>query len=129
MRIIDRTGKSKGPYFSIVDAIYVDDYRLLITFNDGISRIVDFGEFLRGSSHPDVKKYLDIRNFKAFHIEYGDLRWGDFDLIFPIIELHRGYIEIPSSKLKASHALPGRNKSIPSNGRRVSNTKARVHAG
>ena len=129
MKIIDETVKSKGPYFSIVDATYVDDYRLLITFNDGISRIVDFGDFLRGSSHPDVKKYLDIKNFKAFHIEYGDLMWGDFDLIFPIIELHRGHIEIPSSKLKAFQVLSGRNKLIPSNRRRVSNTKTRVHAG
>jgi len=90
MKIIDKTGKSTGPYLSVLDAKYIDDYRLLITFNDGISRIVEFGDFLRASPHPDVKKYLDVKSFKSFHIAYGDLMWGDFDMIFPIATLHQG---------------------------------------
>lgn len=90
MRIIDNTGKSEGPYIDVVDAKYVDDYRLLITFNDGISRIVDFGDFLRACPHPDMKKYLDLEQFKKFHIDYGDLVWGDLDMIFPIMTLHQG---------------------------------------
>ncbi len=115
MRIIDKTGKSKRPYLTIINAEYVGDYCLRINFNDGVSRIVDFGEFLRASPHPDVKKYLDLKNFKAFQVKYGDLMWGDFDLIFPITTLHEG------GTIKYTHPKPapalrnGRNllKAIP----------------
>ncbi|HET6399797.1 MAG TPA: DUF2442 domain-containing protein [Candidatus Kapabacteria bacterium] len=121
MRIIDKTRKSTGPYLSVLNAKYIDDYCLLITFNDGISRIVDFGSFLRSSPHPDVKKYLDVKNFKSFHIEYGDLMWGDFDMIFPITDLYRGKIEYtrPKRVTLTSKSLNGKGKSIPSDRRKV----------
>src|SRR5438045_913342 len=98
MRVIDKTGKSKGPYISVIDAKYIDGYRLQITFNDGKKRIVDFEDFLRKMPHPDIKKYLDLQNFKKFHIDYGDLMWGDFDMIFPIMTLYRGKITYHSPK-------------------------------
>jgi hypothetical protein len=122
MKIIDNTGKNKGPYIDVVDATYLDDYRLLITFNDDNSRIVDFGDFLRVSSHPDIKKFLDIKNFKNFHIEYGDLMWGDFEMIFPIIELYRGKIEYSRPKRVALtlQSSNGKSKSIPSERRKLS---------
>ena len=141
MRIIDNTGKSKGPYVDVVDAKYIDDYRLLITFNDDISRIVDFGNFLRASPHPDIKKYLDLKNFKNFHIEYGDLMWGDFDMIFPTMTLYRGekitYTPpkldgfIPKStngKSANGHRDQHRSKSIPSERRKASGHKKTSHS-
>ena len=110
MKITDHTGKSKVPYIKIVDSQYVDDYRLLLTFNDGISRIVDFGGFLRAHPHPDIKKYLDVERFKKFHLEYGDLMWGDFNLIFPISDLYRGG--------KLTYEPPKKN-SISPNGKKI----------
>jgi hypothetical protein len=68
-------------------------YRLRIHFADRSVRDVDFGEFLRRSTHPEVRKYLEMNNFLAFHLVDGDLMWGDFDLIFPIASLYQGSIE------------------------------------
>ena len=117
MRIIDKTGRNTGPYLSVLDAKYIDDYRLLITFNEGISRIVDFGEFLRASPHPDIKKYLDVKHFKAFHIEYGDLMWGDFDMIFPVATLHRGgTIQYTPPKINRVSAKSANRKPALKNG-------------
>jgi hypothetical protein len=98
VRIIDNTGKSKGPYLSITDAKYIDEYRILIIFDDGISRLVDFGDYLRHARHPDIRKYLDLKNFKKFKVVYGDLEWPNMEIAFPITELHKGKIEFRPSK-------------------------------
>ncbi|HEY3875960.1 MAG TPA: hypothetical protein VGM92_10820, partial [Candidatus Kapabacteria bacterium] len=86
--------------------------------------------FLRDSTHPDVKKYLDVRNFKAYHIEYGDLMWGDFDLIFPIIELYQGKIEYtrPQQSERTHKPSKRKTKSIPSNRRRISSSQSSTHS-
>ncbi len=82
----------------------------------------NFGDFLRDCPHPDVKKYLDIRNFKAFHIEYGNLLWGDFDMTFPIMDLYHKTIEYhrPERTDRAPRASNGRSKPIPSERRKPS---------
>jgi hypothetical protein len=93
MRIIDNTGRSKGPYISIVEAEYIDGYRLLLMFDDGTSRLVDFGEYLRHARHPDIRKYLDLDNFKKFKVVYGDIEWPNLDIVFPIMQLYQGKIQ------------------------------------
>ena len=98
MRIIHNTGKSKGPYISVTDAKYIDDYRLSITFNDGTSRLVDFGDYLRHARHPDIRKYLDLKNFKNFKVVYGDIEWHNLEIVFPIMQLYQGKIEFSPSK-------------------------------
>jgi hypothetical protein len=130
MRIIDETGKSKGPYITVVDAKYIEDYRILVTFNDGIARLVDFGGFLRTARHPDIRKYLDIEEFKKFEIVYGQLEWPNLDLVFPIIELYRGKIEytVPQQREQTSKGPSRKVRSIPSTGQRISNTKKPAHA-
>ncbi len=37
-----------------------------------------------------TRKYLDKEYFKAFSVEYGDLVWNDYELCFPIWDLHEG---------------------------------------
>jgi hypothetical protein len=79
-------------YLEIVQAEYVLGYKIRLTFNDEMVRVMDFEPFLRKAMNPDVTKYRQLRNFKKFHLHYGDLMWGDFDMIFPIEDLHRGEI-------------------------------------
>ncbi|MSU56651.1 MAG: DUF2442 domain-containing protein [Pedosphaera sp.] len=79
-------------YLEIVQAGYVSGYKIRLTFNDGLVRVMDFEPFLRKALNPDITKYRQFRNFKKFHLHYGDLMWGDFDMIFPITDLHRGNI-------------------------------------
>jgi hypothetical protein len=76
-------------YLEIVEAKYVSDYKLLLTFNDGVVRIVDFGPFLAKARNPDTTDFRNFKKFKSFRIKDGDLVWGDYQMIFPIMDLYR----------------------------------------
>ena len=92
MKIIDLTGTSKGPYYSVVDAKYLDGHKLQITFNDASTRVVDFDPFLSSARQPWITKYCDIKNFKKFKVVDGNVNWNDYELIFPIADLRAGAI-------------------------------------
>ena len=77
---------------NILNAIYLKDYQIELTFDDKKKRVVDFKEFLSKAKHPEIKKYLKKELFKQFRIDNGNLNWNDFDLIFPISDLYDGTI-------------------------------------
>ncbi|HEY2952962.1 MAG TPA: DUF2442 domain-containing protein [Verrucomicrobiae bacterium] len=79
-------------YLEISKAVYVSGYKIRLTFNDGSVRVMDFGPFLKKARNPDTTDYRDLKRFKEFRIQDGDLMWGDFQMIFPIADLHRGKI-------------------------------------
>jgi hypothetical protein len=68
------------------------DLRLRLTFNDGTTRTVDFGPFLRQSRNPLIQAYLDPAAFSRFMVKEGDLIWGDYDLCFPVADLYEGRV-------------------------------------
>ena len=76
----------------ITEASYLGDYAISISFNDGSIQTVDFKNFLSKSLHPSISKYLDIALFSEFKVINGNLNWNDYDLIFPIHDLHEGKI-------------------------------------
>jgi len=78
---------------NIIQADVLDKYRVRIEFNDGSVQVVDFASFLQRSRHPDVRKFLDRERFAAFRIEFGNLVWGDFELCFPVSDLHANAID------------------------------------
>ena len=78
---------------SIEKAKYINDYKIYLQFNDGKENILDFENFILKSQHPDIKKYQDKDLFKNFNLEYGELEWNDYDLVFPIYDLYKGNIE------------------------------------
>ena len=87
-------------YLRVKEAKYVPRYRVDIAFNDGTRRVVDFGPFLKQARNPMFTKYRGLAEFKSFHIQDGDLMWGDYEMIFPIMDLHSGTIlkgEVPAS--------------------------------
>ena len=62
-------------------------------FSDNTKQVVDIGEFIRKHPHPQYNKYLDPSKFKRFAIENGNIVWGkNWDLVFPIEQLHEGVI-------------------------------------
>ena len=79
-------------YLEVTEAKYVSGYKLLLTFSDGEIRVVDFGPFLEKARNPDTTDFRDSKKFKSFRIEGGDLIWGDYQMIFPIMDLYRGSI-------------------------------------
>ena len=79
-------------YLRVKEAKYVPRHKVDIKFNDGTHRVVDFGPFLNQARNPMFTKYRRAEEFKSFHIQDGDLMWGDFEMIFPITDLHAGKI-------------------------------------
>ena len=77
-------------YLEITEARYVSGYKIRLKFNDGTERLMDFEPFLREARNPDLAQYRQMRKFKQFRLHYGDLMWGDYEMIFPIKDLYRG---------------------------------------
>ena len=87
-------------YLEITEAVYVSGYKIRLAFNDGTKRVMDFEPFLRKARNQDLTQYRQLRKFKRFRLHYGDLMWGDYEMIFPIMDLYRGNI------LKGAEATP-----------------------
>jgi Protein of unknown function (DUF2442) len=62
---------------NIVEADYIQDFKLLLKFSDGTFQKVDFGKFLEKHSHPQFNKYKDLDNFKSYKLEMGNIVWGE----------------------------------------------------
>ena len=77
---------------SINSADYISEYKIKLSFSDGIERVVDFSDFLKNARNPMTKKYLDTQLFRNFSIVYGDIIWNDYELCFPIWDLHEGNV-------------------------------------
>jgi hypothetical protein len=76
---------------SIVSANYINDYKIAFKFSDGKENIVDFECFITQSQHPDIQKHKNIALFKNFNLEFGDLEWNDYELVFPVFDLYQGW--------------------------------------
>jgi len=77
---------------SIIKAEYMGDYRIKFSFSDGVEKVIDFNDFLKNARNTMTKKYLDKQLFKKYTIEYGDIIWNDYEMCFPIWDLHEGSI-------------------------------------
>ncbi len=77
---------------SILEVVYKGDYKINFLFSDGVERTIDFESFLKKSKNSMTNKYLNKELFKSFSIEYGDIIWNDYELCFPIWDLHNGEI-------------------------------------
>jgi hypothetical protein len=77
---------------SINKAEYKGDYNIRFLFSDGVERFIDFSSFLKNAKNPMTKKFLDKQLFRKYTIEYGDIVWNDYEMCFPIWNLHEGTI-------------------------------------
>jgi len=78
---------------SIVEAKYLEDYKIQFEFSDQTFRTIDFGPFLNLAKNPMTRKFLDLDHFRNFHLQNGEINWYDYELCFPIWDLHEGRIE------------------------------------
>ena len=82
----------KGLY--IENAVVVGNLSVLLYFSDNTQQTVDIGDYILKHPHPQYNKYLSPKQFAKFKIENGNIVWGkNWDLIFPVEQLHRGYID------------------------------------
>ena len=64
-----------------------------LVFNDNTCQTINVGQFIRLHPHPQYNKYLDEAEFEKFTLDDGNIVWGeDWDLIFPVEQLHSGAI-------------------------------------
>jgi DUF971 family protein len=77
---------------SIEKAEYKGDYKIKLMFSDGVGILIDFFEFLKNTKNPMTKKYLDKQLFKNFSIQYGDIIRNEYEMCFPVWDLHEGKI-------------------------------------
>lgn len=73
-------------------AQYVSGYKIRFEFSDQSIQVVDFEHFLKSAKNPMTKKYLDVSEFMKFKLEFGDIMWNDYEMCFPIWDLHQGNI-------------------------------------
>jgi hypothetical protein len=92
MKIIEEYTDFQFELIEIKSAKYIGDYVIRLVFSDGTNRLIDFKPFLESSLHPSIRKYLEENKFKKFIIVDGNLNWNDYDLIFPLDDLHKGTI-------------------------------------
>ena len=76
----------------VIAAELVADFKLKLSFSDGTERTVDFEPFLRGSTNPQIRAYLETAKFGDFRVEDGDLVWDDYGLCFPLADLYENHI-------------------------------------
>jgi len=80
----------------IIKAEYAGDHKVKLFFSDRTQRVVDFGDFILGSTYQVFNQYKDLKKFRKFKIENGNILWGkDWDLIFPLEQLYKGKISLP----------------------------------
>jgi len=77
---------------SIDKAEYIGEYKIKFIFSDRVERLIDFSSFLINAKNAMTKKYLNKQLFKKYSIEYGDIIWNDYEMCFPIWDLHEGKI-------------------------------------
>jgi len=77
---------------NIEKANYINDYKIHFKFNDGVETTVDFENFIFSSAHPDIKKYQNQKLFQKFNLDYGEIQWNDYELVFPIYDLYKGHV-------------------------------------
>ncbi len=62
----------------VTEAKYVEGYKIALTFNDGVKKVVDLSHRLHGSLFESLK---DIERFKKFRLNGWTIEWdGDLDL-------------------------------------------------
>lgn len=78
----------------ITKADLAGNLSVMLYFSDNTSKTINVGEYIIRHPHPQYNKYLDPKKFASFKIEDGNIVWGrNWDLIFPIEQLHSGHID------------------------------------
>ncbi len=77
---------------SVIEAVYVSDYRIRVMFSDKTERDIDFNKpFARLKGY--YAQYQAMPLFQAFSVDGGNLVWGEnWDVIFPVWSLYTGSV-------------------------------------
>ncbi|HOP30343.1 MAG TPA: DUF2442 domain-containing protein [Spirochaetota bacterium] len=67
-------------YFNVIDAVYIEEYRIKLKFTNGKTGIVNLADYISEGEIFKPLKSLEI--FKKFSVDYGTLTWnnGEIDI-------------------------------------------------
>ena len=68
----------------VIRAEYLGGLALEVEFSDGKKDIIDFYNFILNHPNPMINQYRDELLFKNFQINFGNIEWGDLEMIFTI---------------------------------------------
>lgn len=77
---------------SITKAQYLEKYQIHFVFSDNTEKTIDFEPFLRASRNEMTVKYLSLKEFQKFEIQYRNVSWNDYEMCFPFESLYEGRI-------------------------------------
>ena len=79
----------KNTAITISKAYYLNNYSLLLFFNNGEQKIIDFLPVFSKYAQGAFSKYKELNLFKKLIVANGNIYWGkNEDLIFPISFLY-----------------------------------------
>jgi len=61
-------------FLEVIKATYLNDYKILIEFNDGVSKTVDLRKELKGKIFEPLKNKDSFRNFS---IKFNTIEWDN----------------------------------------------------
>ena len=61
-------------FLEILKAAYLDNYRILLTFNNGVTKTVDLQNELNGTVFEPL---LQLDNFKNFQVKFNTIEWSN----------------------------------------------------
>ena len=61
-------------FLEVSKAVYLDNYRIALTFNNGESKIVNLQNELNGTVYAPLR---ELEYFKNFEIKYNTIEWAN----------------------------------------------------
>ena len=61
-------------FLEVSKAVYLEDYRISLTFNNGETKTVDFQNELNGTIYEPLRQ---LDNFKKFQVKYNTIEWAN----------------------------------------------------
>jgi hypothetical protein len=61
-------------FLEVSKAVYLDNYRISLTFNNGVTKTVDLQSELNGTVYEPLRQ---LENFKKFQVKYNTVEWAN----------------------------------------------------
>jgi len=85
-------------FLSVIEARYLSDYRILLTFSDGKRKIVNLEGRLTG---PMFKPLIDLQYFEKFSIHFNTIEWPNGADFAPEFLYEIGQSQYPENSIAA----------------------------
>ena len=74
MNKVDNIENKSFLFLEVSKAVYLEGYRVLLTFNNGETKTVDFQNELNGTIYEPLRQ---LDNFKKFQVKYNTIEWAN----------------------------------------------------